>query len=148
MRFELDPVAVRRGDFDLQIKRGWYLGSREFRENLSEGLTAAEKGDNFRGEQRRGYNEDAAESYLKEGKKVLGLEEADLAELAHSDARKQALAWWIKTRTSVTGVSLCKRLSMGHRSNLSRALVRFRDSNNKETRELVKVLTKCTGCPF
>ena len=148
MRFEQDPAAARRGEFSQQVKRGWYLGSREFREKLSEHLSLSEKGDNYRGEQRRGHNEDAAEALLLEGLHALDLQESDLPELAQNDARKQALAWWIKTQTSLTGVALCRRLSMGHRSNLSRALARFRNPRDLETRKLKKLLMQCTGCPL
>lgn len=31
MRFEEDPAAGMRGEFEKQIKRGWYIGSEEFR---------------------------------------------------------------------------------------------------------------------
>jgi hypothetical protein len=34
MRFEEDPAAGMRGEFEKQIKRGWYIGSEEFRERL------------------------------------------------------------------------------------------------------------------
>jgi len=34
MRMENDPLAASRGEIDKQIRRGWYLGSEEFRERL------------------------------------------------------------------------------------------------------------------
>ena len=148
MRFEDDPAASRRGEFNTQVKRGWYLGSREFREELSKRLTQSERGDNYRGGQRIGHNEDAAEAYLKAGLKAVGIQESDLPTLAQNDPRKQVLAWWIKTQTSVTGVELCQRLSKGHRSNLSRALARFRNPSDVESKQLADRLKQCTGCPF
>jgi hypothetical protein len=148
MRFEKDPDAGRRGEFEIQVKRRWYLGSREFREKLSDRLDHAEKGDNYRGEQRRAHNEDAAEVLLRQGLDVVGLKESDLSSLARNDLRIQGLAWLIKTHTSVTGVWLSQRLSMGHLSNLSRALARFRSAKEHNVKKLKKDLKQCKGCPF
>lgn len=148
MRFEQDPDAGRRGEFETQVKRGWYLGSREFREQLSDRLHHADKGDSYRGEQRRSHNEDGAEALLRRGLDVLDLEESDLPSLAQNDLRKQGLAWLIKTHTSVTGVWLSQRLCMGHRSNLSRALARFREAKEGEVKLLKREMKQCTGCPL
>lgn len=148
MRFEQDPDAGRRGEFEIQVKRGWYLGSREFREKLSARLDHAEKGDNYRGEQRRAHNEDAAEALLRQGLDLVGLKESDLGSLARNDLRIQGLAWLIKTHTSVTGVWLSQRLSMGHLSNLSRALARFRNAKEHKVKKLKRDLKQCKGCPL
>jgi REP element-mobilizing transposase RayT len=148
MRFEQDPDAGRRGEFEVQVKRGWYLGSREFREKLSGQLDQADKGDNYRGAQRRAHNEDAAEAFLRQGLDVMGLKESDLSSLARNDPRIQGLAWLIKTHTSVTGVWLSQRLSMGHLSNISRALARFRSGEEDNVKKLIRDLKQCKGCPL
>ncbi|MEX2606012.1 MAG: transposase, partial [Kiritimatiellia bacterium] len=36
MSFEDDPAAGRRGEFEKQVKRGWFIGSEEFRERLDD----------------------------------------------------------------------------------------------------------------
>ena len=148
MRFEQDPEAGRRGEFETKLKRGWYLGSREFREKLTDLLDQAPKGDNYRGEQRRAHNEEAAEVLLRQGLDVVGLKESALSSLAHNDFRKQGLAWLIKSHTSVTGVWLSQRLSMGHLSNLSRALALFRNAKEQNIRTLKNDLKQCKGCPL
>ena len=148
MRFEQDPEAGRRGEFETKLKRGWYLGSREFREKLTDLLDQAPKGDNYRGEQRRAHNEEAAEVLLRQGLDVVGLKESALSSLAHNDFRKQGLAWLIKSHTSVTGVWLSQRLSMGHLSNLSRALALFRNAKERNIKTLKNDLKQCKGCPF
>lgn len=145
MKFEAEPMKARRGEFKDRIESGWYLGSEEFRERISDLLTGHPKGDNYRGKQRREHNEDMAEQLLRQSLDVLGLSEEELLKLKNAAIEKQALAWLIKTRTSVTGVWICGRLNMGHRSNLSRALSCFRDPEKSEIQTVKRKLIQCTG---
>ena len=58
---------------------------------------------------------------------------------------KQALAWLLKTKTTVTGVWLAERLRMGHRVNASKAISRFRESNERSVREVKEKMLQSTA---
>lgn len=140
MNFENDPDAGRRGEFDKQIKRGWYIGTPEFRQRLSDHLSRlAKKGDNYRGRQRREHGEDEAERLLASGLQVLGLEETEVLEMRNNRKEKQALAWLINAHTTVTVRWTAARLEMGHPENASHGINRFR---RKETNEITKIRKK------
>ena len=94
MKFEEDPDAGRRGEYKQQVKRGWYIGSAEFCQRLSDRLSAQEKlGDNYRGAQRREHGQDESERYLQAGLQVLGLREMEVLEMRNN--RKEQ--WCIKS---------------------------------------------------
>ncbi len=75
------------------LKRGWYLGSENFRERLMDWATGVVKGRN-----RRSYSSEAlgrhdeahAEQLLKGGMEQLELNESEVLTLRQNDARKQA----------------------------------------------------------
>ena len=130
MRFEEDPAAGIRGEFEKQIKRGWYIGSEEFRERLDSLLMGRTRNDNYRGDQRRDHGPAEAERLWGEGLKLLGVEESDLLNAKSTRMEKQALAWLTKKNTSVTGKWIAERTQMGHSSTASLAIHRFaRDSS-------------------
>ena len=145
MNFELKPDAGRRGEFEKQIKSGWCLGSAEFRARILEMLEGKSKGDNYRGIQRRAHNEEMAEHLLRRGLEVLDLTEEELFDMKSASPQKQALAWLLKTHTSVTGVWVARRLRMGHRSNLSRALQKFGKPKEAKMKSLKRKMIQCTG---
>lgn len=143
MKFEEDPDAGRQGEFEKQIKRGWYIGSREFRELLGEKLSARQKlGDNYRGLQRREHGEEEAERLLKEGLKYLNLSEAKLCEMRNNCLEKQAMAWLLNVHTTVTVRWVAERLKMGHPENASHGINRFRKEENAGVKILKKQLHK------
>ena len=140
MKFENDPEAGRRREFDKQIKRGWYIGSAEFRQRLSDRLSRREAmGDNYRGSQRREHGEDEAERLLQAGLDLLGLRETEVLEMRNNRVEKQALAWLMNAHSTVTVRWTADRLEMGHPENASRAINRFR---RKETRKIVGLRDK------
>ena len=145
MHFEGDPEAGARGEFEKQIKRGWYLGSEEFREELLTKLDRLGTGDNYRGGQKREHNQAMAEKYFAAALEKLEMQESDFLTLKANRLEKQAVAWLLKTHTTVTGVWLSERLQLGHPSNTSRALKRFREGSDKKTRSLKAKMTKCKG---
>ena len=63
---------------------------------------------------------------------------------ARTEAEKDSP--YIKPHTSVTGVWLCQRLSMGGLSNLSRALARFRSAKEGNVKRLKRDMKRCKGC--
>lgn len=144
MKFEDDPDAGRRGEFEKQVKRGWYIGSAEFRQRLSDRLSAQEKlGDNYRGEQRRDHGQDEAERLLQAGLHALGLVETDVLEMKNNRKEKQALAWLINVNTTATVRWTAERLEMGHPENASYGINRFRRGEGQEIRKLKSRLAKC-----
>lgn len=145
MRFESDPEAGMRGEFEKQIKRGWYIGSEEFREALDKRLLGRAKNDNHRAGQRREHGPAEAERLIARALKELTWENEDMLEAKSVQMEKQAVAWLVKTQTSVTGTWITERLNMGHRTNCSRAISRFRNSKEKSVQTLKKRMLKCTG---
>ena len=139
MKFAEDPEAGRRGEFESQIKRGWYIGSAEFKETLLKGLLGR-GGDNLRGEQRRAHGEAEAERLLAAGLLVLGLEEGDLLALRNPRVEKQAMAWLMNVHTTCTVRWVAQRLGMGHPENASHGINRFRREETGEIAELKKRL--------
>jgi putative transposase len=140
MRFEDDPIAGMRGEFDKQIKRGWYIGSEEFRERLDELLMGRCRNDNYRGKQRREHGPVEAERLWKEGLNVLEVEEEELLLAKSTRMEKQALAWLIKKNSSVTGKWIADRLEMGHLSTASVAINRFARDQSREALRIRKLL--------
>ncbi len=126
-----------------QLKRGWYIGGEQFRTELGKMLPA--RSDNLRGEQRRAHDELEAERLLGTALEALNLSEAMLLELRNNHPEKQAVAWLLKKHTTVTGVWVARRLSMGNRSNISRALSAISHATDSERKNLKHKMTQCTG---
>ncbi len=145
MRFEEDPAAGMRGEFEKQIKRGWFIGSEEFRERLDALLMGRAKNDNHRGGQRQEHGPAEAERLIRKALKALGWDEDALLEAKSVQAEKQAVAWLVKTHTAVSGTWITNRLRMGHRTNCSRAISRFRHGKEMEVQNLKEAMLKCTG---
>lgn len=145
MRFEMDPAAGMRGEFEKQVKRGWYIGSEEFRERLEAKIQGKTTRDSCRGEQRRDHGQFEAERLLKAALLQLKVTESDLLTRPSVNPEKQAVAWLLKTHTVVTGQWIADRLQMGHRVNASRAISRFRSSSAKEIRLLREIMLQCTA---
>jgi len=145
MRYEEDPAAGIRGEFDKQIKRGWFLGSAAFREKLDLLLKGKTDNDNYRGSQRRDHDVWEAERLLKAALEELDWKEEDVYEARSVVPEKQAVAWLLKQHTAVTGRWIAERLQMGHPENASRAINRFRRAEGKEIQALKKRMSKCVG---
>jgi len=146
MRFELDPDAGRRGEFDKQMKRGWYIGLKDFGETLLEKVDPSKKNaDTLRGEVRKAHDQKEAERLLKLALKRMECSEQDLMKMKGTAIEKQAIAWLLSAHTSVTNVWVANRLNMGHRTNVSRALKKFREQPTKEARKWKQEMLQCTA---
>ena len=145
MNFENDPEAGRREDFEKQIKRGWFIGSEEFRERLNERLVGRGRNDNYRGRQRREHDAWEAGRLLEAGLTALNLTEEEILESRSVRLEKQALAWLVKSHTAVTGKWLAERLRMGHPVNASRAIGRFRKAESRDVKRVKTRMLKCVG---
>ncbi len=131
-----------------ELRRGWYLGGEEFLdrlENVVGRAVADKKRASFEGGAVRRHDEAEAEKLLMAGMRALGLagiEEVKM--LPKNDTRKQALAWLVKSHTIVGHEWILERLEMGHRSNVTRAMARFRAAEEKEIRTLKAKMIKCS----
>jgi len=142
MRFEEDPAAGMRGEFDKQIKRGWYIGSEEFKERLDGLLMGRTRNDNHRGSQRRDHGPKEAERLWREGLRVLGVAEDDLLAAKGTRMEKQALAWLMKKHSAVNGRWIAERTEMGHPSTASLAINRFSRDQSTEAKRLKSLLVQ------
>lgn len=124
MQGEVDPLAEATSHLvKKQLKRGWFIGSDSFRDQLIDMIPG--RTDNLRGAQRRAHDEKAAEELLKTVLDTLGISENKLRAMKSTQIEKQAIAWLLKKRTTVTVVWIAERLRMGHRTNASRAISSF-----------------------
>jgi hypothetical protein len=129
------------------LRRGWYLGSEEFREKLQDLISVVVKNrkrKSYQGEALRKHDEGEANDLLDRGLKRLGLDRETVMGMKKSDERKQALAWLVKSNTVVGDEWVGRMLCMGDRSNISRAVSRFRKGKEKRVAALIKKLHKCT----
>ena len=129
------------------LRRGWYLGSESFADRLMDwaaGAVRNRKRSSYSGEGLRGHDETEAANLLQRGLTKLGLTPAQAMALRKADARKQALAWLVKSRTVVGDEWIVAQLAMGHRSNVSRAVSAFRDPRDAQRKSLRKNLHICT----
>jgi hypothetical protein len=146
MRFELDPDAGRRGDFEKQIKRGWMIGSEAFGEKLLKALPRRKnQPDTLRGEVRRAHGESEANRLIDLCCQQFDYQLEQLQERKNTHLEKQALAWLLKLHTTVTGVWIAERLKMGHRTNASRAIKVIESSEDQEILKIKELLLQCTA---
>lgn len=144
MRFELDPDAGIRGEFDKQIKRGWHLGTKRFGNKLLERIKLSDVS-KLEGVERKAHNEAEAERLLKIALKRLDCSEDELTDHPHNHPEKQAVAWLLNAHTTMTVTWIAKRLGMGHRSNAARAVSQMRTGTDSMTKRLRKEMSQCTG---
>jgi hypothetical protein len=145
MRFELDPDAGIRGEFEKQIKRGWYLGAEDFAVQLLEKLPAGTSDPGLEGTQKRTYDEQDAERILNLALPKLGFSNMDLTTVPNTQVEKQILAWLLKSQTTVPVQWIADRLGMGHRTSASRAISQIRTAKDRKTKRLKDELLQITG---
>ncbi len=142
---ELDPeLAKERASERKALKRGWYMGSPDFRDRLL-GMLGESASDNCRGEQRRAHGEYMAKELLDKGVNILHCSLAELRGLPKNHPKKQALVWLMKRHTVVTGEWIGQMLEMGSRANITRALQRFDHSTESDVKRLKQNMTHCAG---
>ena len=145
MKFDKDPQAGRRGEFEESPKKGWFLGSDLFKAKLDNLVKGRTEKDTFRGEQRRDHGISEAERLLTIYLRSLDIQEEDLIKSKNTRLEKQAVAWVLKTKTTVTGVWIAERLQMGHRVNASKAISRFRNSEEEDVKKLKAKMLQSTA---
>ncbi|NET74414.1 MAG: hypothetical protein F6K62_26950 [Sphaerospermopsis sp. SIO1G2] len=142
---ENDPLAARRGELDQQIRRGWYLGSEAFRDRLDTFLLGQAGKDTHRSSQRKDHGPAEAERLLERALREIGWSEEEVLGATSVTPEKQGIAWLLMTHSSVTGAWIAERLRMGHRTNCSRAISRFRHGKGWEIQKLKQAMLKCTA---
>jgi hypothetical protein len=110
---------------------------------LAESAVSGHRRSSYRAEGLLHHDEMAAEEILTRGLHGLrwSLEEAQ--EAPQNDPRKQGLAWLVKRHTVVGDEWLMRRLNMGHRSNISRAVSRFNRAKEGRVRKLKGLMHIC-----
>ena len=127
------------------IRKGWCLGSENFREEMLSRLDALTgERESYHGSEIRLHDEKVAEKLIVEGLRAFNLEEGELECLRKGDVRKQVLAWWIRRQTTVGNKWLCERLCCGNRTAISRFVKNVQQGNSEELDLLKQKISKFT----
>jgi hypothetical protein len=113
-----------------------------------EGLKRTDKLHQLQGDERRAHNEKKAERLLAKALKALNCNEGDLLSMKQNQPAKQAVAWLLKSHTTVTVIWIAQRLQMGHRTNATRGINRIRNSSENKIQKLRTKMLQCTADPF
>ena len=106
-----------------RIRRGWYLGSAQFRDRLLEKLESLPGRNKVKAgavEVGSDHAQWQAERIAWAGLKFFRLSESELVKLPKSDQRKVLIARLLKAHTGVTLAWISARLRMGADSHVSR----------------------------
>ncbi len=128
-----------------EIRRGWYLGSKTFRQDLLEKLddVVGVQGEraSFSGQEVVLHDETEAERLVLAGLSRLNLTASGLAKLPKGADEKKALVWLLKKRTPLSNKWIVQRLHAGHPANIPRyiAAVRAAEAGGR-LNELVRML--------
>ncbi len=116
-----------------ELRRGWYLGEKDFADRLLEGISASGKPDgrrsSFSGEAASAHDEAEADRIAKVGLAAFEMPDS-LAELVGRGKwmrEKGVIATVIRKRTGVLNRWIADRLGMGHESCVSRAVREIRE---------------------
>ena len=123
------------------IRRGWYVGSKSFRDRLQNALDVK-----LYQTLRSSYDDAAARTRDQQAALMLieticggmGWTIEQLRSWRKRDPRKLGVCWLIKSRTTMRDWWMSERLEMGHRNNVSYAVKVYREAGSKEIRGLKK----------
>jgi len=124
------------------LRRGWYLGNENFLAKLERWLGGAVKGrkkESHSGAARAAHDEAEARRLLQVGLKSIKLNETELRMLPKNAPEKVALAWWLRSRTTVPLRWVAERLRMGHYTRVTQAVSRM---NRRPGRKLKPLRNK------
>lgn len=110
-RAELER-SQENGDWK-RLRRGWYFGPKEFREEMLEWI-GAKQGEHHYGEELRESDEQKAERLVAQSLSKWGWTENELKARRKGDVKKAHLAAQLRAETAVTWPWVAKRLAMGH----------------------------------
>ncbi len=104
-----------------QIRRGWCLGSEEFRQDLL-AAAAEQVGNHHYGSDRSESSQERARRMIAQELKRLGWEEKELTRRRKGDGHKVALAQRLRAETTMSLAWIAERLRMGSWSYVSNLL--------------------------
>lgn len=128
------------------IRRGWYLGSANFKKRLLERVDGAidgKKRESYSGPAARSHDEKSALILLKQGLESLETSLDEIRNRKTTDRQKQGLVWLIRTCTMVKSDWISARLKMGHRSNISRAIRVYEKGSDPIVKEIKEKMLQC-----
>ena len=144
-KLETQDGSTELNDEWRAIRRGWHLGSKEFRNRLllqnGSSPDRANTQSHF-GRLPENHGDAGAVALIQDCLEALGISEEDLEQLKKSDPRKQAIAWWVRKHTSVTNRWLSKQLHMGHPTSVTQAVRLFEKPDSPSLKALRKTLEK------
>lgn len=126
-----------------KIRRGWYFGSDEFRDQMVEALDDVMKGkrrDSFCGIGSKRHDTLEAQRLLDDGLRKLKIGMDELPDLRKNDYRKKVIAWYIRKKTSVTNEWIANNVYMGCVSNMSKYVAEVENSKERQLCKLKKIL--------
>ena len=132
----------------MQIRRGWYLGGEGFRGRLMKALKPAPargREASYSGEAKREHGEAEAQRWVAAGMAALGLEARELKRRPKNLREKQALAWWLRQRTTVGRRWISERLGMGEESGVTRAVRTLKGSRTGELERMKRRLLRISA---
>ena len=107
------------------LRRGWYLGSGDFRNRVTKLLDKIMHGKQrgtYLGDERRTHDEVRAEQLLQKGLQVLQWDMQDLKRGKKGMYEKQLLAWWLRKNTVISRQWISEHLWMGDVSRVTKAI--------------------------
>jgi len=116
------------------LRRGWYVGEREFGEQLAVKLDKAIKGrrrESHTGPAKAAHGEAVAVKRLGRALACLGLKVDELRALPKGAPEKVALAWWLREGTTVSLRWVSQRLEMGHYTRVTKAISQMKRGAKK-----------------
>src|SRR3954464_14399388 len=112
-----------------RVRRGWCIGSPEFRESPLERIEER-KGKQHHGAELRESGEQKAQRLIKKMLLATGWGTSDLPERSKGDHKKARMARRLRTETTMTWPWIAKQLHMGHWRSAANAVRRLETSRN------------------
>ncbi len=127
-------AAEDSDDAFAKLQRGWFIGNEQFKSRLLDRIgvsTNKTKRENLSGSAMRSYDTNEAEKLVNSALIALGLptNRSELVGRGKFVNDKALVAALVRGRTSVKNAWLADRLSLGHPSNICRALERVKNSS-------------------
>lgn len=136
----------KRTDEWREIRKGWYVGDDAFRDQLMDRADQFVRGRRRASYRREGlhlHDEREAVRLLEQAAMQLGVSVSALWSRKQTDPVKQAVAWWVKSRSVVSDDWLSAKLEMGSRTNIHRAVRAFRALRDPVRAKLKSRLQLC-----
>ncbi len=137
---------VREQEWE-KIRHGWCYGSEEFAEEMVEHVGRAMGGQqrgSYGGRMVKAHDEHQAEKWVREALRLLGLTKSELLDLPKNDVRKQAIAWLVRTQTTMRNDWVGTELGMGSRVSVYQAVRRFTEGLEPDVLRIKALLKELT----